>query len=155
MMFYRGFHRSFQEKVLRELDEIRALLERLLIEPVGSFIFQGQGDSMDINSGQSTTLTATPLAAPVPPATVGNVTTLPSGDIPTWTVSDSTKVTAKPSSDGLSLNVVVLPTAAPGDVVFTITDGVILNAQGVFTLTIPVPAAAQEASFVITASTPA
>ena len=109
---------------------------------------------MNINPGQSTVLTATPLAAPIPPALVGNVTTLPKGDVPTWTVSDSTKVTAKPSTDGLSLNVAVLPTAAPGDIVFTITDGVILNAQGVFTLTIPVPASAQEASFDVNASTP-
>ena len=103
---------------------------------------------MDIKPGQSTVLTAAPLDA------AGAATTLPSGDVPTWSVSDPTKVSASPSADGLSLSVTVTPGAAPGDIVFTITDAVIASATGTFTLTIPAPAPNPVASFAVTASTP-
>jgi hypothetical protein len=105
---------------------------------------------VDIKPGQSTVLTAQPLDGQTPP----QPTTLPSGDVPTWSVSDPTKVSASPSADGLSLAVTVTPGAAPGDIVFTITDAVIATATGSFTLTIPAPAPNPVASFAVTASTP-
>ena len=103
---------------------------------------------MEIKPGQSTVLTAAPLDAQ------GAATTLPSGDVPTWSVSDPTKVSATPSGDGLSIAVAITPGAASGDIVFTITDAVIATATGSFTLTIPAPVANAVASFAVTASTP-
>jgi hypothetical protein len=103
---------------------------------------------VDIQPGQSTTLTAAPLDAG------GVVTTLPTGDVPTWSVSDPTKVSASPSADGLSLVVSVTAGSAPGDIVFTITDAVVTTATGSFILTIPAPVANAVASFSVSASTP-
>lgn len=103
---------------------------------------------MNINPGQSTTLTATPLDA------AGAPTSLPKGDVPTWAVSDASKVVATPSADGLSLAVAVNAGAAPGDVVFTITDAQVPTATGTITLTIPAPVVNPVASFSVTASTP-
>ena len=103
---------------------------------------------MDINPGQSTTLTAVALDAS------GAPTTLPTGDVPTWSVSDPTNVSATPAANGLSLVVAVDAGASPGDVVFTITDALIPTATGTFTLTIPAPAPNPVASFAVTASTP-
>lgn len=147
--------KKFQKQVLHKLDRIISLLEKLTIQPVNSFVIIG--GLVDINPGQSTILTATPLAAPVPPATVGLPTTLPAGDVPSWSITDPTaaaKVTVKPSTDGLLLAVAVNAGAAPGDVVFVITDAVIANATGTFTLTIPTPVQAPVASFSVSASTP-
>lgn len=105
---------------------------------------------MDINPGQSTVLTAVPLDAS------GVQTTLPTGDVPNWSASDTSKISATPSADGLSLNVTVNSdgSATPGDILFTITDALIPSATGTFTLTIPQPTAQPVASFGVTASTP-
>jgi hypothetical protein len=146
------FDSKYKQEIIHRLNEIIRLLSKH-VRRVDSFVIIGE--FMNINPGQATTLTAVPLAAPVPPAIVGLPTTLPAGDVPKWGVSDPSKVTAVPSADGLSLSVTVNPTAAPGDVVFTITDGFIATAQGSFTLTIPGVAVNPVASFDITASTPA
>lgn len=147
-MFSFDFHR----KVLRKLDEIISELKKKLVQEVNSFSIRG--GIVNINAGQSTTLTATPLAAPIPPAITGLPTTLPTGDVPVWKASDPTKVTATPSVDGLSLVVAVLPTALPGDVVFQISDALIPAATGTFTLTIVGAVPAPVASFDVIASTP-
>jgi hypothetical protein len=141
-----GLNGRFKRAVLRRLDYITFLLERLVFKPVASFVILG--GIVDIKPGQSTVLTAAPLDA------AGAGTTLPSGDVPSWSVSDPTKVSATPSPDGLSLAVAITPGAAPGDIVFTITDGQITTATGTFTLTIPAPAPNPVASFAVTASTP-
>lgn len=106
---------------------------------------------MNINPGQSTILTAVPLDAS------GSPTSLPSGDVPNWSASDTSQITATPSADGLSLTVAVNSPATAGDVVFTIADSLIPAATGTFTLTItPVVVGANPvASFSVTASTPA
>ena len=103
---------------------------------------------MNINGGQSTVLTATPLAAD------GSLTTLPAADVPTWAVSDPTKVTVSPSADGLSLKVAVNTGAVPGDIIFSITDQLIATATGTFTLTIPAVGPKPVASFGVAASVP-
>jgi hypothetical protein len=103
---------------------------------------------VDIKPGQATLLTATPLDAG------GAKTSLPTGDVPRWTVSDPTKVTASPSVDGLTLAVTVILTATPGDIVFDVIDGVITTAVGTITLTIPAPVVNAVASFSVSASTP-
>ena len=141
-----GLNGRFKKAVLRRLDHIIFLIERLVFKPVASFVILG--GPVNINPGQSTVLTAAPLDA------AGSPTTLPSGDVPTWSVSDPTKVSASPAADGLSLAVAITPGAAPGDIVFTITDAVIAAATGTFTLTIPAPAPNPVASFAVTASTP-
>lgn len=141
-----GFNRGFKKAVLRKLDRLIFLVERATLKPVASFVILG--GLVNINPGQSTVLTATPLDA------TGVATKLPTGDVPTWSVSDPTKVTATPSADGLSLAVTVVAGAAPGDVVFTITDGQITTATGTFTLTIPAPAPNPVASFSVVGSTP-
>lgn len=140
------FSLRFQREVLDRLDSIRKLLLKALFKPVVAFDIIGE--VMNINAGQSTVLTAVPEDA------AQNPTTLPAGDVPSWSVSDGSKVTALPSADGLSLSVTVLPSATPGDIIFTITDGQIPSAQGSITLTIPVPSPAPVASFSVTASTP-
>lgn len=105
---------------------------------------------MNINPGQSTVLTAVPLDAS------GVQTTLPSGDVPNWSASDTSQITATPSADGLSLTVAVNAGATASTIVFTITDGVIPAAQGTFSLTITptTPPPNPVASFSVTGSTP-
>jgi hypothetical protein len=159
-MFGWDKEREYHELVLLRLTKVIVLLsqlvEQLVPKPVDSFVITrwNKGDLMNINPGQSTTLTATPLAAPVPPATVGLPTVLPTGDVPTWTLNAPTSVTATPSKDGLSLVVAVLPTAPAGDINFIITDGLIPTATGSFTLTVTAPTQAPVASFSVSASTP-
>lgn len=155
------FGRCFRRGVLARLDRLIALLERfmtllerLVLKPVDSFVILDERGIMNINPGQATKLTAIPLAAPVPPAVDGLPTSLPTGDVPQWAVSDASKVTVKPSADGLELDVTVVAEALPGDLVFTITDGVIPTAQGSFTLTILATTPAPVASFAVSASTP-
>lgn len=105
---------------------------------------------MDINPGQTTTLIAVPLDA------TGKPVTLPAGDIPNWSVSDASQITASPDTTGLILTVVVLPTATVGNViVFTITDAQVPTATGSFSLTITAPTTPNPvASFSITGSAP-
>lgn len=142
------------------LRRIRRLLEDILKEiqkstlRVSSFRITSNliGDNkVNINPGQKTVLTAVPLDAS------GSPTTLPSGDVPNWSASDTSQITATPSADGLSLAVAVNSPATAGDVVFTIADSLIPAATGTFTLTItPVVVGPNPvASFSITASTPA
>ena|SRR5258708_5268591 len=149
------FHADF-EQISDDLQTINTSLLDIrdailkLRNPVFKFQIQRIGArNMNINPGQSTVLTAVPLDAQ------GNPTVLPSGDVPNWSVSDASKVTAAPSADGLSLNVTVNPGVAPGDVVFTIADSVIPSATGTFTLTITGAAAQPVASFSVTGSAPA
>jgi hypothetical protein len=104
---------------------------------------------MNINPGQSTTLTAVPLDS------TGAPTKLPAGDVPNWSASNSNGVSMTPSADGLSLVVAMGLTAQPGDYVFTITDAKIATATGSITLTVPAPVPNPVASFSVTASTPA
>lgn len=106
---------------------------------------------MNINPGQSTILTAVPLDAS------GSPTSLPSGDVPNWSASDTSQITATPSADGLSLTVAVNSPATAGDVVFTVADSLNPSATGTFTLTITpvVVGPGAVASFSVTASTPA
>lgn len=107
--------------------------------------------SQTINPGQSTVLTATPLDAS------GAKTTLPSGDVPQWSVSDASNVNVLPSQDGLSLDVTVGSSAPASDLVFTIKDANVASAVGTFTLTVVStlpPAPNPVASFSITASAP-
>ena len=134
------------EEVESELLVIASLLKKLTQKPVAKFLITGA--LMNINPGQSTVLTATPQAAD------GSTTTLPAGDVPTWAVSDPTKVTVSPSVDGLSLKVTVNAGAAPGDIIFSITDQLIATATGTFTLTVPAVGPKPVASFSVTASTP-
>lgn len=150
-------------KIERSLESIDSDLQNLnttlqgilnaLTKPrtVASFKISNLGAIMNINPGQSTTLTAVPLDAS------GNPTTLPSGDVPNWSASDTSQITATPSADGLSLTVAVNSPATAGDVVFTIADSLIPAATGTFTLTItPVVVGPNPvASFSITGSTPA
>jgi hypothetical protein len=149
------------EEILDVLDDIKSLLSKAFPprNNVSSFrVLNSKGQtSMNINQGQTTTLTAVPLAAPIPPATVGLPTTLPAGDVPQWSTSDATQATVTPSADGLSLVVAVNANATPGTTVtYTITDGVIPTATGSFQLTIQpaVTPPAPVASFSVSASTP-
>ncbi len=135
------------DEVEDKFDELIRLVKECCRMPVASFLITG--DTMNINPGQSTKLTATPLDAN------GAATQLPSGDVPAWGVSDPSKVSVVPSADGLSLDVTVnAQGATPGDVVFQITDGVIAAATGSFTLTIAAVGPAPVASFSVAASTP-
>ena len=136
------------KRVLRKLDRIAELLERLVFERVARFNIRSEGGIVNINQGQSTTLTATPKGAS------GNVTTLPTGDVPMWTVDTPASVDVSPSADGLALSVAVHKDAPAGDVVFGITDGQIASAVGSFTLSIQAPAPEAVASFDVSASTP-
>ena len=137
----------FCRSIKEELRDIAEAIESLR-NPVYSYKIIRPGDNMNINPGQSTVLTAVPLDAS------GNQTTLPSGDVPTWSSSDPTKFTASPFADGLTLNVTINAGAAPGDIVFTVTDAVIAAATGSITLTIPAPTPNPVASFGVTASAP-
>jgi hypothetical protein len=135
-------------------EEIEALLLRIIetIEslriPVFEFVIMPiLGENMNINPGQSTTLTAAPLDAS------GNPTTLPTGDVPQWSVEPSGPALT-PSADGLTLGVSFPTNAAPGDYVFNVADGIIKTATGTITLTIPSPGPNPVASFAVTASTP-
>jgi hypothetical protein len=103
---------------------------------------------VNINPGQSTTLTASPLDAN------GVATTLPSGDVPQWSIEPTAGVTVTPSTDGLTLGVAFAATALPGNYVATVMDGIIKTAMGTITLTIPAPGPNPVASFLVTASTP-
>lgn len=103
---------------------------------------------MNINPGQSTTLTAQPLDAS------GNPTTLPAGDTPQWSVEPAAGVTVTPSANGLTLGASFAPTAAPGSYVFTVVDQIIKTAMGTITLTVPTPGPNPVASFSVSASTP-
>lgn len=140
-------------QILHELKLILKELKKSEIQAVASFKILSNliGDQMNINPGQSTILTAVPLDAS------GSPTSLPSGDVPNWSASDTSQITATPSADGLSLTVAVNSPATAGDVVFTIADSLIPAATGTFTLTItPVVVGANPvASFSVTASTPA
>ena len=139
------------------LNELKLILKELKKDAsyiVASFRITSKliGENMNINPGQSTVLTAVPLDASGAPVT------LPSGDVPNWSASDTSQITATPSADGLSLTVAVNSPATAGDVIFTITDAVTASATGTFTLSItpgggPTPGAV--ASFSVTASTPA
>ena len=146
--------REFNETMffLREIErELRRIAEAIeaLRNPVFSFkIISPNGDNMNINPGQTTVLTAVPLDA------AGNPTKLPAGDVPTWSASDTSQITATPSADGLSLTVVVNPAAPPSTIVFTLTDAIIPAATGTFSLTITPAGPNPVASFSITASTP-
>ena len=105
---------------------------------------------MNINPGQSTVLTAVPLDSN------GVQTTLPSGDVPNWSASDTSQITATPSTDGLSLTVAVNAGATASSVVFTITDALNPAATGNFTLNIvsATPTPNPVSSFSVSASTP-
>lgn len=148
-------HEHEVEYLLREiLYELKLILKELKkseIQAVASFKILSIGDNMNINPGQSTVLTAVPLDS------TGAPTTLPSGDVPNWSASDTSQITATPSADGLSLTVAVNSPATAGDIVFTIADSLIPAAVGTFTLTItPVVVGPNPvASFSVTASTPA
>lgn len=138
-------------EILHELKLILKELKKSEIQAVASFKILSIGDNMNINPGQSTVLSAVPLDAS------GNPTTLPSGDVPNWSASDTSQITATPSADGLSLTVAVNSPATAGDIVFTVADSLIPSATGTFTLTItPVVVGPNPvASFSVTASTPA
>jgi len=143
------------KKILHELELILKEIKKDAVRSVASFqIFAStiiEENQMNINPGQSTVLTAVPLDLN------GNPVTLPSGDVPNWSASDTSQITATPSTDGLSLTVAVNPGATAGDVVFTIADAVNPNAIGTSTLSITsvTPPPSGVASFNITASTPA
>jgi hypothetical protein len=142
-------------EILNELKLILKELKKDASHVVASFkIFASLigKDSMNINPGQSTVLTAVPLDAS------GNGVALPSGDVPSWSASDTSQIVATPSADGLSLTVAINSPATAGDVIFTIADALIPTATGTFTLSIVpgvTPPPGGVASFSITASTPA
>jgi len=142
-------------EILHELKLILRELKKSDINPVASFkiLVSLIGDQMNINAGQSTVLTAVPLDS------TGNPTVLPSGDVPNWSASDTSNITATPDPTGLMLIVAVNANAPAGDVVFTIADSAIPSATGTFTLSItpgggPGPGTNPVASFSITASAP-
>lgn len=158
MSDHREHHEHEQEihllrQILHELKLILQELQSQASKAVASFRITSTiiGDPMNINPGQTTVLTAVPLDAS------GAPTTLPSGDVPNWSASDTSQIVATPSADGLSLTVAVNAAATAGDVVFTIADSLIPAATGTSTLTItPVVVGPKPvASFSITASTPA
>jgi hypothetical protein len=140
-------------EILNELKLILKELKKDASHIVASFKITSNligGNSMNINPGQGTVLTAAPLDAS------GNPVVLPSGDVPNWSASDTSQITATPSADGLSLTVAVNSNAVAGSVIFTVTDAVIPTATGTFTLTItPAVAGNPVASFSVTASVPA
>ena len=143
----------------RKLDKALELLELLVnsMRQVHSFSITGgiMGTSpsglfspVTIKPGQSITLTAQPLDVN------GNPTVLPSGDVPVWSISDTTNFTATPSADGLSIVLAASATAPTETVNISIADELIPTATGSYTLNVGGASALPVASFSVTSNTP-
>jgi hypothetical protein len=140
-------------EILHELKLILKELQNEAVQSVASFRITSTiigGNKVNINPGQGTVLTAVPLDVN------GNPVALAAGDVPNWSASDTSNITATPDPTGLILTVAVNAAAPAGDIVFTIADAVNPAVTGTFTLTVtPAVVTGGVASFSITASTPA
>jgi hypothetical protein len=130
-----GIHRTLK-LILHLVREIRDLL-KFLAQVNGFTIEQIQGDNSVAITGVGPGAVGTFKATPT---NNGNPASLPPGVVPIWTSSDTTNAPiTSVSPDGLTAQVTVAPTAAPGtQFVLTVTATLPDNTQPNGTATVPI-----------------